>query len=59
MLPADTDWSLFAKTAPVLQPNASGFAGPEAIAGVIAALASDDGKWVTGTDIRIDGGAHG
>ncbi|MCU1486003.1 MAG: putative oxidoreductase [Actinomycetia bacterium] len=59
MLPTDTDWSLFAKTSPVLQPNASGFAGPEAIAGVIASLASDDGKWVTGTDIRIDGGAHG
>jgi NAD(P)-dependent dehydrogenase (short-subunit alcohol dehydrogenase family) len=59
MLPTDTDWTLFAKTSPVLQPNASGFAGPEAIAGVIAALASDDGKWVTSTDIRIDGGAHG
>jgi NAD(P)-dependent dehydrogenase (short-subunit alcohol dehydrogenase family) len=29
------------------------------IAGVIAGLASDDGAWVTGTDIRIDGGAHG
>ena len=59
MLPADTDWSLFAKTGALLPPNESGFAGPEAIAGVIAALASDDGKWVTGTDIRIDGGAHG
>jgi NAD(P)-dependent dehydrogenase (short-subunit alcohol dehydrogenase family) len=59
MLPPDTDWGLFAKTSPVLQPKASGFAGPETIAGVIAALASDDGAWVTGTDIRIDGGAHG
>jgi NAD(P)-dependent dehydrogenase (short-subunit alcohol dehydrogenase family) len=59
MLPADTDWSLFAKTSPVLKPNASGFAGAEVIANVIAALASDDGAWVTGTDIRIDGGAHG
>jgi len=59
MLPADTDWTLFGKTAPLLQPNESGFAGAEAIAGVIAALASEDGKWVTGTDIRIDGGAHG
>jgi NAD(P)-dependent dehydrogenase (short-subunit alcohol dehydrogenase family) len=59
MLPADADWALFGKMMPLLAPNASGFAGPEAIAGVIAALASDDGKWVTGTDIRIDGGAHG
>lgn len=59
MLPPDADWSLFGKMQPVLQPKASGFAGPEAIAGVIAALASDDGAWVTGTDIRIDGGAHG
>jgi NAD(P)-dependent dehydrogenase (short-subunit alcohol dehydrogenase family) len=59
MLPPDSDWSLFAKAAPLLQPNATGFAGPESIAGVIAALASDDGKWVTSTDIRIDGGAHG
>ena len=59
MLPSDADWSLFVKAAPLLQPKESGFAGAEAIAGVIAALASDDGKWVTSTDIRIDGGAHG
>lgn len=59
MLPPDTDWTLFGKMQPLLPPNASGFAGPEAIAGVIAGLASDDGKWVTATDIRIDGGAHG
>jgi NAD(P)-dependent dehydrogenase (short-subunit alcohol dehydrogenase family) len=59
MLPADADWSLFGKMAPLLQPKESGFAGAEVIAGVIAGLASDDGAWVTGTDIRIDGGAHG
>ena len=59
MLPADADWARFGKMAPLLSPNESGFAGPEAIAGVIAGLASDDGKWVTATDIRIDGGAHG
>ncbi len=59
MLPADADWALFGKMMPLLQPKETGFAGAEAIAGVIAALASDDGKWVTGTDIRIDGGAHG
>ena len=59
MLPADADWGLFAKMMPLLAPNATGFAGAEVIAGVIAGLASDDGAWVTGTDIRIDGGAHG
>jgi NAD(P)-dependent dehydrogenase (short-subunit alcohol dehydrogenase family) len=59
MLPGDADWGLFGKMMPLLQPNESGFAGAEAIAGVIAGLASDDGKWVTATDIRIDGGAHG
>lgn len=59
MLPANADWSLFGKMMPLLQPKESGFAGAEVIAGVIAGLASDDGAWVTGTDIRIDGGAHG
>ena len=59
MLPADADWGLFGKMMPLLQPKESGFAGAEAIAGVIAGLASDDGAWVTATDIRIDGGAHG
>lgn len=59
MLPTDADWSLFGKMMPLLAPNESGFAGAEKIAGVIAGLASDDGAWVTGTDIRIDGGAHG
>ncbi|MFD8481517.1 SDR family oxidoreductase [Kitasatospora sp. NPDC059673] len=36
----------------------TGFAGPETVAGVIAMLASDDGAFVTGTEIRIDGGTH-
>jgi NAD(P)-dependent dehydrogenase (short-subunit alcohol dehydrogenase family) len=58
MLPADTDWGLFAGLQPQLSPNESGFAGPEVIAAAIAMLASDDGKWVTGTTLRIDGGAH-
>lgn len=59
MLPADADWGLFGKMMPLLQPNESGFVGADAVAGVIAGLASDDGRWVTATDIRIDGGAHG
>jgi NAD(P)-dependent dehydrogenase (short-subunit alcohol dehydrogenase family) len=55
MLPADTDWNLFAKMSPML---ADGFAPPDVVASVIAMLASDDGAFVTGTALRIDGGAH-
>ncbi len=33
-------------------------AGPESVAGVIAMLASDDGAFITGTGIRVDGGTH-
>ncbi|MET9294641.1 SDR family oxidoreductase [Streptomyces sp. NPDC003077] len=54
-LPADADMSLFVKLAPAL---GEGFAGPETVAGVIAMLASRDGAFVTGTEIRIDGGTH-
>ena len=50
------DWLLFAKMSPVV---AEGFAPPEVVAGMIAALASDDGRFVSGTSLRIDGGAHG
>ncbi|MGY0023478.1 SDR family NAD(P)-dependent oxidoreductase [Streptomyces sp. cg35] len=54
-LPEDTDWSLFTKLAPAL---GEGFAGPEAVAGVVAMLASEDGRFITGTEIRVDGGTH-
>ncbi|GGN84421.1 oxidoreductase [Streptomyces albiflavescens] len=54
-LPEDTDWSLFGKLAPAL---GEGFAGPEAVAGVVAMLASEDGRFITGTEVRIDGGTH-
>ncbi|MFC4376449.1 SDR family NAD(P)-dependent oxidoreductase [Nocardia halotolerans] len=61
-LPADTDWSLFAKLSPVLPTDlTSGGAGmgdPDAVAGVIAMLVSEDGSFITGTEIRIDGGTH-
>nr|WP_082964151.1 SDR family NAD(P)-dependent oxidoreductase [Mycobacterium sp. E796] len=33
-------------------------ADPSAVASVIAMVASDDGAFVTGTEIRIDSGAH-
>ncbi|MFI7340453.1 SDR family NAD(P)-dependent oxidoreductase [Streptomyces sp. NPDC050085] len=54
-LPDGTDWSLFTKLTPAL---GEGFAGPEAVAGVVAMLASEDGKFITGTEVRIDGGTH-
>ncbi len=54
-LPEDADMSLFVKLAPAL---GQGFAGPETVAGVVAMLASDDGAFVTGTEVRIDGGTH-
>src|SRR3954454_65127 len=55
MLPAETDWNLFAKITPLI---GEGFAPPEVVASVIAMLASDDGAYVTGTSVRIDGGTH-
>ena len=54
-LPDDADMSLFLKLAPAL---GQGFAGPETVAGVVAMLASEDGAFITGTEIRIDGGTH-
>ncbi len=53
-IPGNADWSLFTK----IQPPAGGFGVPANIASVIAMLASDDGAWINGTEIRIDGGAH-
>ncbi|GAA2142522.1 SDR family NAD(P)-dependent oxidoreductase [Actinomadura napierensis] len=54
-LPEDADFGLFAKLSPAL---GKGFAGPESVAGVVAMLASEDGAFITGTEIRIDGGTH-
>lgn len=54
-LPADTDWTLFGKMQALI---GDGFGDPADIAGVIAMIASDDGRHITGTSIRIDGGAH-
>ena len=54
-LPEDADLSLFMKLAPAL---GQGFAGPETVAGVVAMLASEDGRFITGTEVRIDGGTH-
>ncbi len=61
-IPKDADWSLFPRLMPILptttESSGTGMAGPEAVAGVIAMLVSDDGAWITGTEIRMDGGTH-
>ncbi|MEU4995172.1 SDR family NAD(P)-dependent oxidoreductase [Streptomyces sp. NPDC021622] len=54
-LPEDADMSLFMKLAPAI---GQGFAGPESVASVVAMLGSEDGKFITGTEVRIDGGTH-
>lgn len=54
-LPEDADFNLFAKLMPTLTKN---FVGPENVAGVVAMLGSADGAFITGTEIRIDGGTH-
>ncbi len=55
-MPADTDWTKFTKLVPAL--DRGGFGNPEHVAGVIAMLVSDDGSYITGTEIRVDGGTH-
>ncbi|MFC4128581.1 SDR family NAD(P)-dependent oxidoreductase [Nocardia rhizosphaerae] len=61
-VPADADWALFAKLSPVLptdlESGGAGMGDPSAVAGVIAMLVSSDGAFITGTEIRIDGGTH-
>ncbi len=61
-IPQDADWSLFTRLMPILptteESSGTGMAAPSAVAGVIAMLVSDDGAFITGTEIRIDGGTH-
>jgi NAD(P)-dependent dehydrogenase (short-subunit alcohol dehydrogenase family) len=61
-VPPDADWSLFAKLSPILpttlESSGAGMGDPSAVAGVIAMLVSDDGAFITGTEIRVDGGTH-
>ncbi|MFC9659306.1 SDR family NAD(P)-dependent oxidoreductase [Nocardia sp. NPDC127606] len=61
-VPADSDWALFSKLSPVLptdrESGGAGMGDPTAVAGVIAMLVSEDGAFITGTEIRIDGGTH-
>ncbi|MDT0543622.1 MULTISPECIES: SDR family NAD(P)-dependent oxidoreductase [Streptomyces] len=55
LVPEDTDWNLFTKLTPAI---GEGFGSPDTVAGVVAMLVSDDGAFITGTEIRIDGGTH-
>lgn len=61
-IPNDADWSLFSRLMPVLPTtetsSGTGMADPGVVAGVIAMLVSGDGAFITGTEIRIDGGTH-
>lgn len=53
--PEDADASLLTKLSPAI---GDGFAPPEDVAGVVALLGSEDGAFITGTEIRVDGGTH-
>lgn len=58
-MPANYDIGLWAKQTPLLHGKADDILGdPGSVASVIAMVASDDGAFITGTEIRIDGGAH-
>jgi NAD(P)-dependent dehydrogenase (short-subunit alcohol dehydrogenase family) len=58
-LPDDADFTLFAKVAPMLPlDDGAIFANPDSVAGVVAMLGSDDAYFITGTEVRIDGGSH-
>ncbi|QQW33032.1 SDR family NAD(P)-dependent oxidoreductase [Mycobacterium marinum] len=61
-IPADANWSLFTRLMPILPTtetsSGAGMADPSVVAGVIAMLVSEDGAFITGTEIRIDGGTH-
>ncbi|MGF2943957.1 SDR family NAD(P)-dependent oxidoreductase [Mycobacterium sp. Lab-001] len=61
-IPQDADWSLFSRLMPILpttvESSGAGMADPAVVAGVIAMLVSEDGGFITGTEIRIDGGTH-
>jgi NAD(P)-dependent dehydrogenase (short-subunit alcohol dehydrogenase family) len=58
-LPADADYSLFGKISPMLPLDGGAiFAKPGAVASVVAMLGSADASFITGTEVRIDGGSH-
>jgi len=56
LMPEGFDVRLWTKQRPIL--NGGGLAEPAAVAAVVAMIACDDGAAITGTEVRIDGGAH-
>jgi len=58
-LPDDVNYKLFGRVAPLLPlPKGEMFAKPDAVAAVVAMLGSPDASFISGTEVRIDGGAH-
>jgi NAD(P)-dependent dehydrogenase (short-subunit alcohol dehydrogenase family) len=58
-LPDDADYSLFPRLQPMLAiAGGAMFADPAAVASVVAMLGSADAFFVTGTEVRVDGGTH-
>ena len=58
-MPDGYDLGLWAKQTPLLHGSENEILGdPSAVAAVVAMVASDDGRFITGTEIRVDGGAH-
>ena len=58
-MPDGYDLGLWAKQTPLLHGQDNEILGdPSAVAAVVAMVASDDGRFITGTEIRVDGGAH-
>ena len=58
-MPEGYDVGLWTKQLPLLHGTENDILGDaSAVASVIAMVASDDGAFITGTEIRIDGGAH-
>jgi NAD(P)-dependent dehydrogenase (short-subunit alcohol dehydrogenase family) len=58
-LPADIDYKWFDRVAPIVpMRKREMFADPDAVAAVVAMLGSPEAFFVTGTEVRIDGGAH-
>jgi NAD(P)-dependent dehydrogenase (short-subunit alcohol dehydrogenase family) len=56
LMPEGFDITLWTKQRPLL--NGGALASPDAVASVVAMVASEDGAAITGTEIRIDSGAH-
>ena len=58
-LPDDMDFSLLGKIMAMLPLEGGAmFAKPDAVASVVAMLGSPDAYWITGTEVRVDGGTH-